>query len=477
MMHILRRFFPHPLVSATFITAFAFYYIYGQALFDDSDVPWHIAAGDWIRAHHLIPTYDPFSYSAGKAHWYNISWLWDMGLSAATSVMGLFGAQLVGITVAAASLALLCYSLEKRGIAEDPIKVTLFLTGLILTSYSLSRPQQASYIFIVLFHLILHNSRKNKRKTSLAALPFLMVPWVNMHGGFLAGFTLLGAYGLEALHSKDRAWFKALVISGLFTFFAIFLNPYGIGIITATLRTLDSVITSYIMEWHPFTYGSILSSTLYVLTIFMVSNPRDKDIPLADKILSFCWLLMALNSTRNFVVLVFVAAPYMAMNMQKAMVLHNHPDLSGFKYRFRMGCFAIIVVMVLLTPFMRIFLERDKPSRFVPSEEIAFIQQHYPHTRFMNDYNLGGYLIYYLHDPEKVFVDGRAGTAYSEALLTDSIDFFTLKPGFEKLFDRYAIHGILVRNDHAFVKYYDLTKPHGWKNVFTGKVGKVYVRE
>lgn len=477
MIKALLRHLPHPLISASFITAFAFYIIYGQPVFDDPDMPWHIAAGDWILAHHAIPKYDPFSYTAGNTPWYNISWLWDIALSGAVAVGGINGAQFLGVLVIALSLALLCYVLQRRGIAEDPIKVTLFLTGLVLSISSLARPQVAGYALIVIFHFLLHNTRESRSKSTLFLLPALMVLWVNLHGSFLVGFTLIGAYGIEALYHKDRKWFIYLLAVGIFTSLAIFINPYGIGIITATLRTLDSVMTSYIREWHPFTYGTMLPTTLYILTIFMVSNPRNKDIPLADKILTFCWLLMAFNSIRNFTVLAFVAAPYMALNIQKAMVLHNHPDISALKYRVRMAGFAIVVAVMLLIPSTQHFLRKDTPSNVVPTEEIAFIQQHYPDIRFMNDYNIGGYLIYYMHSPGKIFVDGRAGTAYSEAVLTDFLTFFTLKPEMGEIFDRYNIGGIIVNKSHRFAKYYERSHPPEWKKTLTGKVANVYIRQ
>ncbi len=477
-MRAVSRLLPHPLVIASFTLAFAFYMIYGQLPFDDPDAPWHIAAGDWILAHHSIPHTDPFSYTAGNTPWYNISWLWDIALSAATSSAGgLLGAQLLGVMTAALAVALLCYSLQKRGIKEDPIKVALFLSGLVFASYSLVRPQQVSYVCIILFHILLHDSREQRRISTLVILPLLMVLWVNMHGFFLVGFTLFGAYGLEALWRNDKAWFRYLFIGGAACFVAMFLNPYGVGIITATLRTLDSVITSYINEWHPFTYGNILPSTLYVLAIIMVSNPRDKDIPLADKILTFCWLLMALNSIRNFVALACVAAPYMAMNMQKAMVLHPQKDVSAPKYRLGMAGLACAVVVVLALPATQHYLGRDKMPADVPVEEMAYIREHYPDTRFLNDYGLGGYLIYYLHDIQKVFVDGRAGTAYSEALLRDFLKFYSLMPGFEKMIDSYHVNGIIVKKNHLFARYYTQAKLQGWKPVFSGKVATIYIRE
>lgn len=473
MVKALTRFLPHPLVFVTFIVAFAFYAVFGNPVFDDPDMPWHIAAGDWIRAHHSIPVHDPFSFSAGETPWYNISWAWDVVLSQVVDIGGLGGLRVFAAFATASVLAFLCYSLQRRATHEDPIKVILFLTGLVLWNYSLARPQVMSYLLIIAFQSLLHYAREERRYKGLLWLPPLMVLWVNTHGAFLVGLSLLGAYGLEAMLRKEWHWFPILLLTGVMTTAAIFINPYGVEIIIATLRTLDSAITPYINEWHPFTFGAVLSLTLYVLTLLLVSNPREKSIPLVDKILTFCWLFMALTSIRNFTVLVFIAAPYMVLNIEKAMVLKPYPDVSAYKYRMRMAMLGLVVVAVLSVPQMQAFLGNDSNAARVPEKEMAFIEKHYPKARFLNDYDLGGYIMYYMRDSSKLFVDGRAGTAYSEALLGDLITFFLMDSNFEEMAKRYKIEGVIVRKGHTF----NMKHSSAWKEVFSGDVAKVYMRK
>jgi len=46
-------------------------------IFNDGDVSWHIATGEWILNHRTIPTADPFSYTAAGQPWVVTEWLAD----------------------------------------------------------------------------------------------------------------------------------------------------------------------------------------------------------------------------------------------------------------------------------------------------------------------------------------------------------------------------------------------------------------
>src|SRR5690242_8234610 len=54
-----------------------------KTIFNDGDVSWHIATGQWIIAHHAIPHADPFSYTWEGRPWVPMEWLADVILAAA----------------------------------------------------------------------------------------------------------------------------------------------------------------------------------------------------------------------------------------------------------------------------------------------------------------------------------------------------------------------------------------------------------
>ena len=46
-----------------------------QTIFNDGDVSWHIATGQWILDHRAIPHTDPFSFTWAGKPWVPIEWL------------------------------------------------------------------------------------------------------------------------------------------------------------------------------------------------------------------------------------------------------------------------------------------------------------------------------------------------------------------------------------------------------------------
>ena len=77
------------------------------------------------------------------------------------------------------------------------------------TIHFLARPHVVSWLFTLAWFWILDSSerdvtRRNEPKR-LWLLPPLMLVWVNVHGGFLVGFVLLGIFWLGAVWT----WFTA----------------------------------------------------------------------------------------------------------------------------------------------------------------------------------------------------------------------------------------------------------------------------
>src|SRR5512142_2352772 len=46
-----------------------------KTIFNDGDVSWHVATGQWIIDHRVIPRFDPFSFTWAGKPWVPIEWL------------------------------------------------------------------------------------------------------------------------------------------------------------------------------------------------------------------------------------------------------------------------------------------------------------------------------------------------------------------------------------------------------------------
>ena len=60
-------------------------------IFNDGDVSWHIATGEWILDHRAIPHTDPFSFTWAGKPWVPIEWLAEVLYAGAYRIAGYGG--------------------------------------------------------------------------------------------------------------------------------------------------------------------------------------------------------------------------------------------------------------------------------------------------------------------------------------------------------------------------------------------------
>ena len=92
--------------DCVFIALVAWLFVCGasgwKALLMDGDTGWHIRTGEYILAHHAVPTQDLFSFSRPGAPWFAWEWLTDVLFSVlfrigALKAIVLFAGVLIGI--------------------------------------------------------------------------------------------------------------------------------------------------------------------------------------------------------------------------------------------------------------------------------------------------------------------------------------------------------------------------------------------
>src|SRR5579863_5152151 len=189
-----------------------------RTLLGDGDTGWHIRVGEWIMAHGQVPHQDMFSFTKPGEPFYAWEWLWDVSFAWVHLHWGLGGVVLVSLVVISTASALL-YRLVYRRCGNA--LVAIVLTGLADCGASihwLARPHLITMLMMVIFLTILERGRRQGpdargqgtgERRLLWLLPLLMIPWVNLHGGFFVGMILIGAYVggevLRALVVRERA--------------------------------------------------------------------------------------------------------------------------------------------------------------------------------------------------------------------------------------------------------------------------------
>ncbi len=462
----------------------------GGGMIGDSDPLWHIATGDWIRAHGALPQTDPFSFTAGDYRWLNIASLWDILFSYVLEHWGWNGAVTVNAAVMALTSALIyanCVMRSRDGLASALI---VFFALTMLPPHL--RPLQVSMMMTALWLLVLGSVATNRaRAVWLSLLPVSMALWVNMHGGFIIGLALLGAYFLYFLWQRDRERALPLLLTGSASFLAMFINPYGVEIIEAVRRPMTTVANTIITEWLPveLTPGALVGYLYAVLFVIFVPRRSLPAILPVERWLAYILLLMGLTSRRYLMVFAIIAAPILACWLQEWLNRYKrtpNPKAAAIEQFFIRACqrrslaFSCVAVISLLTLWLPdsplpggLVQKPVAPPTLAP--EIAFLRQHYPKARLMNDFDLGGLLLYEGRGDIAYFIDQRTETAFPPRVMQDYVDFHRAAPGWEAVLDRYAVDGVLLPN-HAHEMLARFTHREGWRIAFAGPTATLFLR-
>ncbi|HUJ50795.1 MAG TPA: hypothetical protein VLW25_11380, partial [Bryobacteraceae bacterium] len=222
--------------DAFFVALLAWLFICGangwKSLLGDGDTGWHIRTGQYILAHHAVPTRDLFSFSKPDAPWFAWEWLSDVALAALFQLGGLKAITLAaGALIAVYATLLLRYALWLGANALLAALFTLLAVGA-SSMHFLARPHLFTLLFLpACLWVVQADLRKNTRWV------WWLIPasalWTNLHGGFfmfLACLALLIAgQAVEAWLGRARwtaVWRLSVLLAGCTL--ASLINPYGI---------------------------------------------------------------------------------------------------------------------------------------------------------------------------------------------------------------------------------------------------------
>ncbi len=467
-----------------------------QGALMDPDTGWHIAAGDYIRAHGL-PARDPWSYTAGDAPWYNISWAFDVLLSLLHDIGGLGAVVVASALIYALAMGLVCWMAQKRSGSLIAALAVSALAGFVLLPGMLARPQLFTFLLIVAFYWVLRFGGPRL----LLALPVMTAFWANVHGGFIAGFVMLGMFFLEAFFKGDRQRALYLVAVGAGCLLALLVNPYGWRIAEAASLTMNSALKDVLLEWRPVELTA--GSPVWLLVVFFagVSALFEKSIPLADKLLACFWLAAGLMSARMMQIAAILSAPYLAQAL--ALRLRQAPfgeaigardrdyaaDLSKTAVRGVLAFVSVVFVAAAFAPPVQKALAAgdvafvETPSSHAPEAALSYANAHFPDARLFAQYGFGGYILYCCRDLRPVFVDGRADTAYPRDVLEDAIVLGFMDgrgatdperaADWTALTEKYAIGGFLTSPSSRLAAH--LTDMAGWAKVYEDDDAALFV--
>ena len=204
-------------------------------IFNDGDVYWHLAAGQWIIDHRAVPQVDPFSSTFGAAPWTAIEWGAELIYGAAYRLAGFAGVAAV-VTAALVALHLMIVAEARRWVGPLGVAATIILLDLVLIPMNLARPHIFGWVLLVVLLRLLIRAREERRTPPLIAA-VLMILWANLHGSFVIGLVIAAIFALDACIEAKWSW---PVVRGWLLF--------GLAITLASMVTANGLVGFL----HPF---------------------------------------------------------------------------------------------------------------------------------------------------------------------------------------------------------------------------------
>ena len=464
----------------------------------DSDLWWHLRAGEWTLEHGSPILKDYFSNSAYGTQWINHSWLSEVIFELIYQRLGFFGIGLLVSSLAAGSMIFVYKQMEGSAFFKAFLIV---LASAVAAFVWVPRPEMFSLILLGWLGYVLYDFKWNQKKY-LWQLPIIFFLWANLHGGYPLGLLLVLAYiGGETLNlilcfdGQEIFTFKEILELGgwmALSLLVLLLNPNGVQIFLVPFQTVGlPTLQHLIQEWaspdfHDFAQQVFLLALFAGLFLIGISGRR---LDASDAALLIGFAYMAFIARRNFGPFAVAAIPVLSRHLESA--FDNW--MNRLKGRSNLGRFwpkqfapesnkahalfpaqvrtiinTILILVLALVFLAKLYWVTDMAMIQKANTDgntmgaIAWLKEHHPAGKLLNEYNTGGYLVWALRN-YPVFVDGRTDM-YGEKILQDWINLVQADKNWDELMKKYDIGIVMVDPGRPLVKALAL---QGWQMVYS----------
>jgi Flp pilus assembly protein TadD len=502
----------------------------GLHTLQDFDLGWQLATGRWVLHHHHTFSTDVFSYTAAGQPWiYPV--LSGIIFYLAYLAGGYALLSWMGALAGAGTVALLLRRGSLMGAVLAVIAVPLIANRTQPRAEMFTTVLFAAFLSLLWRHYCTGRAR-------LWLLPILMVGWVNLHLGFIAGLAICGAYLLleildlpfparriAAIARLRRAWpWLTLTVA------ATVVNPWGLFIYVALVRQerAQSLHTTWIVEW-----GNLQPSwtNLHQALTHQALNWRDPQ--------SCFWWLIATVSVGTCValwqkqwgaVVLLIASAYFAIEHVRLQALfacvavvvggamldelagwtraathentlRTRSQISPLPHRHAPLITAgILLVTIAVTGLAglrswdlisnRYYMRSTQLSLFgtglswwYPERAVEFLQREQLPANVYNGYSLGGYLTWRVFPAYRDYIDGRA-IPFGPQLFFRAYDLSVQPPdsaAWQQEADARNINTIIVplarySGMTLFPQLHSFCRSQSWRPVYLDEVSAVFVR-
>jgi hypothetical protein len=421
-----------------------------SAILNDGDTLWQIRTGAWILDHRAIPPIDPFSFTAGDRPWFAHEWLAETLMALAFRAGGLQGIMVLAAGAVGLTAAVLLHHL-RRFLPGLYVLVALIVALSNAAPSMLARPHLLAWPCLALWCGSLVTARARRTVPSFALLP-VMVLWVNLHGSFMLGLLLPGAFMIEALFDPSANRYRVLICWTRFMLAAwavALLNPDLLAGVLFPIHLVGMKSLAWIGEWRPTEFSGIQPLEVIIIAGLALGFSGKVRLPLIRLLMLLGLIHGALSHARHEQLLgilgVLIVAEPFGVSLGRGCA-----EASGRAWR---GLAAVAVLVALAALAGRIALPMG--PEHTGAAFAATLDRVPPALRaqpVLNEYGLGSQLIF---NGVRPFIDSRAdlyGDAflirYHQIIVANCVEL-------ERALSEYGIVWTIFPSDYPIVQVLD----------------------
>jgi hypothetical protein len=301
-----------------------------------------------------------------------------------------------------------------------------------------------------------------------------MVMWVNLHGSFMLGLLLPGAFMIEALFDSDIDRRQVLLFWSFFVLSAwltALLNPEFLAGVLFPVHLLGMKSLALIKEWQPAVFGAGPFLQLEVSLLAGLALGFSGKVQLSPVRLLLLLLLVhaALSHGRHEQLLGIVGALVLAEPFGKALG-RGAAKPTGVRWGYFANCAALIATVALIARIILPLSPKDTGAALATVlDRLPLPLRAQP---VLNEYSLGGQLIF---NGVRPFIDGSTDL-YGDAFLARYARMVDRDDAeLERALSEYRIAWAIFPAGHPAVRMLD--KEPGWQRLAEGNGIVVQTRQ
>jgi hypothetical protein len=456
----------------------------------DPDYWWHFRTGQWMVDNGAFARHDLYTYTIAGAPWTDHEYLSQLLYYVLTRIGGLLAVSIFfGAAVWAGFLAVFA-RIRQRTYAPVVAGAALLLGAGAGFPVWGPRPQMFDFIFGAIELYWLERFLSGRSRVAWF-LPVLIVPWANLHGGFVFGFFFLAlaivAVVVRWIVDRDRLHLRAvraLLLIALVSGLAALLTPYGPSLYQYVWKTqFSSQLSGFVREWQSpdfhalnmLPFGLML---LLVLIGFVWRRPQ-----LHDTLFVAGSAVLALRAWLFIPMFVAAATPVLAWQWSEPWVrLRTWLKTTSLgRPREWAGEGLLMLAGLALVGGIGVsaYTLRGQTTATRVNYPVAAADWLAAHptvgTRMFNEYAWGGYLAYrfYPTQTRRVFIYGES-ELMGDTLLAQYADVNNLRSDWSKILDDYRVDYVVFPTDTPLVSALDISPT--WQRVYSDSMAVIFVR-